>query len=61
MSTAEVTAEWVGPSTVPAITAGQISKSRAYELMKEGRLPYRQIGRKRLIAVADLRRLIESA
>jgi len=57
----QVAPEWVGPSSVPAITGGQISKSRAYELMKEGRLPYRQLGRKRLIDVGDLRQLIESA
>lgn len=37
-----------------------LSRSRLYEYMARGELPYSKLGKRRLIADADLHRLIES-
>lgn len=52
--------QWVGPAGLPALTGGQISRSKCYELMQSGLLPFTQLDGKRLIAVADVKVLLES-
>jgi excisionase family DNA binding protein len=47
--------QWVGPAGLPALTGGQLSRSKGYELMASGVLPYTQLGGKRLIAVTDVK------
>ncbi len=42
-----------------AATLSGLSRSRLYEYMAQGELPYSKLGRRRLIADGDLRRLIE--
>ncbi len=54
--------EPVEPLAVSAVRAASllgISRSKTYELMSLGQLPYLKIGRCRRILLADLRRLVE--
>ena len=43
-----------------AVKAGPIERSKLYELINEGQLPARKLGRRTFILVEDYKRLLES-
>lgn len=45
-------------SVLEAAAAAGLGRTTIYELIKQGRLPSRKIGKRRIIAAADLERLI---
>lgn len=54
----------IPPITVSIPDAGRmigLSRSRIYELLGEGRLESRKIGRRRLVVVRSLEKLVEAA
>ncbi len=57
-------ANMVNQLTVSVVDAGRmvgLSRSRIYELLQDGTLESRKIGRRRLIVVRSLERLVDQA
>ena len=51
--------EPIAVSVNQAVNVSGLSRSKIYELIKEGRIKTRQIGRRRLIIMSSLRALLE--